>query len=341
MPTDTTNGWMAPRAAAVLLLTALAGWGGAAAAGAPRLELTATHKDLGVVRAGESARLTFPLRNTGSAPLQILGVEGDCGCIRPSFPKQVPAGAAAAIDGIFEAEPMWGGRVEKSLRLRTNDVAQPELRLVVTAQVLPFVRMEPRSPLMLPFEHGGRYEKEVLLVPRAGSHLGLSSPRCDRPFVHAQLVPPGGSDPKRAYRLRLTIGPVARSGDFTATVKLTTSEPKMPEAWFVIAGLAKSGPVVSPDRIVVPARRAGALGGELARLQVFTRTGPMKVLGVETGSAHLKAELTAKTPGHFYEVAVRPAGTLPPGILRATLRVRTDDPETPVVTVPFSMTIDP
>lgn len=326
---------------AVLGGLAAGGWRLAHAAGGPHAAFARTAVDLGPVRAAESAHLSFPLRNTGSAPLEILGVDGDCGCIRPMFPKHVPPGGSAAIDGVFEAEPMWGGKMEKTLRVRTNDGSHGEIRLTVTADVVPFVRMEPRTPLVLQFDPGKTYTQEVVLTPRTGSGIRLSNPRCEQPFVHASLLPAAGRDGKDAQRLRLTIGPVTQPGDFTATVKLVTTEPKLPEAWFVIAGLAKSGPVVSPAQVVLPARSAGEMAGELARVQVLCRTGSVRVLGVETGTPYLKTEVVEKAPGHLSEVVVRGAGRPKPGPLHATLKLRTDYKMGPVVQVPFSVMVNP
>ena len=326
---------------AVLSGVAAGGWGLARAAGGPHAAFARTVVDLGPVKAAESARLSFPLRNTGSAPLEILSVDGDCGCIRPSFPKRVPAGGSAAIDGVFEAEPMWGGKMEKTLRVRTNDASQGEIRLTVKMDVVPFVRMEPRTPLVLQFDPGKTYTQDVVLTPRAGGNIRLSSPKCEQSFVHASLLPASAQDGKGSQRLRLTVGPVTQPGDFTATVKLATTEPKLPEAWFVIAGLAKSGPVVSPAQVVLPSRSAGEMAGELARVQVLCRTGSVRVLGVETGTPFLKAEVVEKAPGHLSEVVVRGTGRPKPGPLRASLKLRTDYKATPVVQVPFSVVVNP
>ncbi len=70
-------------------------------------------------------------------------------------------------------------------------------------------------------------------------------------------------------------------------------------------------------------------------MQVFTRSGRLTVLGVETGNPGLEAEIVPKTPGQFYDVVLRYAGGWQSGPVRTTVVVRTDDPKDPVLKVPF------
>jgi hypothetical protein len=308
------------------------------APGGPHLVLEVTKRDLGRLDAGATGKLRFPLRNAGSEPLQILSVQGDCGCMTPTFPRSVPPGGSASIDSTFEPQPTWSGVVEKSLTVSTNDPAQPELKLAITVEVVPYLRMDPPNPLTLPFVRGKTYVRDVVLTPRAGSKLGITNAACDNPLVKPTLQPPSAGDSKRRYRLRLAIGPVDQPGDFAATVKMMTSEQRLPEAWLVVAGQAQSGPVVSPREIVVP-ESAGGANHEFARLQVFTRGAAMKLLRVDTGIPALRAEINPKSPGHMYEVVLLGTGKAKPGELKTTLKVRTDDPATPVIQVPFQAAI--
>lgn len=317
---------------------------GAAAASAqradpgPRIVFSTTRGDLGRVDAGGSARLTFPFRNSGARPLRILAVEGDCGCITPEYPKTVAPGKSAVLTALFEAQPGWGGKIERSLRVRTDDPVQPEVKLSVVVDIVPFVQMDPCSPLQLFYRPGQVYRKTVRLTPRAGSKLGLSNPSTNSPLIKARLDPPAAGDSKRAYTLHLTIGPRAQPGDFSATVKVQTTEPSYSEAWLAVTGLAEIGPVVNPSEISLPTVRPGPEGQEVARLQVFTRRGRLKLLSVNTGTPALRAERVEKTPGYFYEVSLRTTALWKSGVIASTIQVRTDDPKTPVVKVPFHAT---
>ena len=67
-------------------------------------------------------------------------------------------------------------------------------------------------------------------------------------------------------------------------------------------------PVVSPREVFVSSLAPGDQGKELSRLQVFARSGGLKLLDVDTGNPGLKAEIQPKSPGQFYEVVLRYAG---------------------------------
>lgn len=303
-----------------------------------RISFAATRCDLGTVNAGASTPLLIPFRNTGTRPLEILGVEGDCGCVTPIYPKIVPAGKSAEIAGRFEAQPAWGGRMERSLRVRTNDASQPEVGLSILVDVVPFVRMDPPSPLQMYFRPGQVYRKSVKLTPREGSRIRLSTPTTASPVVRVKLDPPASGDPKRAYTLHVTFGPRSQPGDFSAVVKLQTTEPRYPEVWLAVMGLAESGPVVNPSQVTLPVVPAAPAGTEVVRLQVFTRLGTLKLLSVDTGTPALRAERLRKAPGPFHVVSLRTTARWKSGNIRSTIRVRTDDPKSPVVTVPFQAT---
>ncbi|MFN3653098.1 MAG: DUF1573 domain-containing protein [Armatimonadota bacterium] len=305
----------------------------------PRAVFAATRRDLGRVPAGESVALGFPLRNDGSQDLEIRSVEGDCGCVTSEFPRLVAPGGSAEIRGRFEPEAHWDGLVEKQLLVRTNDPTQPELKLAVAATVVPFIAMEPGGPLIVPYEPGRSYQREVRLVPRKGSPVGISSPQCDSPLVRAALLPPEPGDTARAYRLRLTIGPGPAPGDFNATVRMDTTEARLPQCWLAVVGLAQRGPVVSPRELSVPSLQPTGSGQELGRIQLFTRTGQLQLKRIETGSRLLRASVEPSTPGQFYDVTLTAAERLQPGLLSTTLRFHTDSPVAPVVSVPVRVTV--
>jgi hypothetical protein len=329
---------------AALSAAALAAGSALAAAGAlagrgPHAVFTVTRKELGAVKAGASVSLAFPVRNDGDRPLRLLSVDGDCGCITAEYPRTVPAGRSAEIRARFEPLAPWDGPVEKGLVVRSDDPAQPEIKLAIVANVVPFIAMQPGSPLVLQYARGKTYQREIRLTPRPDSPLGLSNARSTSPLVKAVLVPPAAGDRARTYRLRLTIGPCDQPGDFNATVKMDTTEQRLGERWYAVVGLALSGPVASPREVFLASVRPTGPGQELARVQVFSRTGSLRLKGVETGSRLLRATVETHSPSHAYEVRLSATGRLKSGPLQTTLRIRTDDPSVPVLSVPFSATV--
>src|SRR5437870_4570965 len=75
-------------------------------AGPARAQFDVVERDLGAVPAGESARASFPVRNSGGSPLRLLSVEGECGCLTPQYPPRLDAGQQAEIRVKFEPQPI-------------------------------------------------------------------------------------------------------------------------------------------------------------------------------------------------------------------------------------------
>jgi hypothetical protein len=291
---------------------------------------------VGDVQVEKGADVSFPITNNGKAPLHILSAEGECGCLTPHFPPVIGPGRSAEIRVHFEPQPLWSGKVEKGVKVKTDDPTQPEARLVLAGNVVPYIRTDPQSPLVINTKRGETYTRDLRLIPRPGHSVSISNPVSDSPFVKATL---GSPDRDRAYPLHLKIGPMIQTGDLTARIELATTEPKVPELPVIIVALAQNGPVVSPRELSVSTVSPAHQGKELTRLQVFTRGGELRILSVNTGNPGLEAEIKPESAGHFYDVVLRYAGGWKSGPVAARIKIRTDDRSAPVLTVPFSATV--
>lgn len=305
----------------------------------PGLIVEPAHVKAGRINAGEKKVLRFRMRNVGPRPLKIRSVEGDCGCLTAEYPRQLAAGAKAEIKAHLEALPLWAGPTHRGLTVITDDPVQPRLRLRVSADVVPHLAVEPRGQVVVPVQPGAAARREIRLTPRAGSRLRITKAVSDTSLVKAVLVPPAAGDRSRTYRLKLTLGPHAQPGDFGGTVHLTTTQRDVEDWPITVRGQAASGPVVIPQRVLLPIVRREEAAGNLARLRVFNRSGAIRVLSVETGTPRLKAEVEPTATNRSHRVIVRASGRLSPGTLATTLRIRTDDARFPVVSVPFHATV--
>jgi hypothetical protein len=302
----------------------------------PRALFHTMRIDLGSLPAETSREAHFTLQNQGGADLHILEAEGGCGCLTVTFPRKLRPGATGQLRVKFTPLPAASGRVERRVRVRTDDPRRPEAELTLAAEVIPLLRTEPRSPIVVNYRRGVVYQREVRLIPRPGSAPKVSVSPPESAYLKARMEPPAPSDPERAYRLRLVIGPYDRPGDLSLPLEVSTSAPHLPIVPLTILCQAVSGPVVSPTQLYLASVGPGEDGKELNHLQVFTRSGELRLLGVDTGDPGLQAEVTEKTPRRFYDVILRYAGGWRPGQVQGTIRVQTDDPQDPVLRVAFS-----
>jgi hypothetical protein len=303
---------------------------------ATALRFEPMQRDLGSVETGKSVAIRFAVRNAGHRAVRILNIEGECGCLRVHGPGALAAGGSGAIQARFEPMPLWSGRVEKVITLQTDEPGHPVTQLRLTANVIPYIRIEPAYPVEIRYEPGGRYQVELRLTPRAGRSVTIGPPKGPpSKLVSARLTPPGPADRAGTYRLRLEVGPVQGPGDLTETLQLPTSEPHLGMLPVTVNILAAKGPVASPRQVYAPAIEAGARGTDLTKFQLFSRSSEFHLLRIETGNPNLAARVTEKTPGRAYEITLRYTGGWRPGSVEITLKVRTDDPDWPVVEVPF------
>ena len=305
----------------------------------PKLAIEVAKRDIGSINAGESKEVSFPLRNEGAGTLHIQEVVVSCGCLTPDYPHTLASGASGEVKVRFEPQMLWSGKMEKTLKVKTDDPLQPEAQLTINCQVIPYIRIEDLSrkgeqgsPVVIQYSRGESFQRDLTLTPREGTSITMRDARSSSPLLKAGLSP---GKARGSYRLHLAIGPVKGPGDVTETVQVTTSAPHMTVLPVVVVLLAKAGPVVSPRDVYISSLDAGEKGKEVAKMQVFTRTGHLKVLGIDTGNTGLLAEVQPKTAGQFYEVVLRYAGGWKSGPVEGKIRVRTDDQTAPVLVVPF------
>ncbi len=153
----------------------------------------------------------------------------------------------------------------------------------------------------------------------------------------ARLDPPTSGD--ATAHLHLEIGPVEGPGDRTETIQLVTTETDVPRLPITVLAWAQSGPVVRPSELFLRDVGAAAKGAKLGTLQVFTRSGALQLLGVDTGTPAVAAEVSPRTPGKFYDVVLRYQGGWKPGSMDGVLRVRVGDARHQVLTVPYHLVV--
>jgi hypothetical protein len=230
--------------------------------------------------------------------------------------------------------------MEKAVTVTTDEPGRPAARLILVAEVIPYIRIEPQNPVEIYYESGKSYTRDLTLAPRAGRLVVIGKPKnISAGLVRASLSQRARPDRAGVYQLHLEIGPVRGPGDAEETLMLPTSDPQVPMLPVTVDILAAKGPVVSPRELFAPAIDAGDRGAELTKLQVFTRSGQLRLGAIETGKRGLEAQVAEKSPGRAYEVTLRYAGGWQPGGIDTILSIHTDDPTTPILTVPFHILV--
>ncbi len=103
----------------------------------PRVALSQSDIDLGVVYRGDTKKTSFTIKNIGDKPLKILQVVPSCGCTALKKPKEVlQPGEEDRIDIEFSSATFRGRVESKRIDIQTNDPLAEYASVRLTAEVL-------------------------------------------------------------------------------------------------------------------------------------------------------------------------------------------------------------
>jgi len=91
----------------------------------------------------KSYPFTFAFENTGDEPVEIREIKTSCGCTTAELEKKVYApGESGVIEGSFSIGNRQG-KQQKTIRVLTKDVGQPEIGLALKLEIPQLVTMKP------------------------------------------------------------------------------------------------------------------------------------------------------------------------------------------------------
>jgi hypothetical protein len=95
---------------------------------------TATY-NFGKVKAGQTPKHSFIIRNTGNSPLIINDIEASCGCLVISYTKApIPPGKSGKIDVVLSTESKIGFQLRSATVITNAD--NPQLVLYMKGEVV-------------------------------------------------------------------------------------------------------------------------------------------------------------------------------------------------------------
>jgi Protein of unknown function (DUF1573) len=298
--------------------------------GGPRVEIAQMHLETGTVDPGTKVPFDFVVRNTGSAPLEILNVKPFCGCVVAAFDHVIAPGGTGAIHAVLNTLGRQG-TVRKEIDVTTNDPKKPNLVLTVKAFARQVLQVDPGDELALPLVAGKALTQPVTVRSMEGMAFRVLRVESTAPYVRALPLETGTGT---ARRVRLTVLPTAPDRAFDALVTLKLDHPKIPEVILRVRGFPRRPIMARPERLYFGAVTAQA---PVTRDVMLARTeGAFRVLGVETDDPRLRTEIIAEPAGRGCDVIVTCQGGGKPGPLKGVITIRTDDPGCPRIVVPYT-----
>lgn len=315
---------------------------------APKIVVESDHIDFGRMTDVEKHTRKVVFRNDGDADLEILGLQGSCGCTVPSLEDLertiFKPGESGTIEVTFLPDKKHGPQ-HTNVSITTNDPARPVSNVRVTAIVDPIVLVEPGS-VLFPNMPKGRQQSVLLtvrglkpgfevtrIIPNAGEHVSAS-------VLFAEDV----TDGEVSYRevtIEVAFDGKQMPGRIMGNVTIETNDERRASIPIGVAGFVLGD--VQPDVSRWP------IGNRLEPGEIVTqfvhlthRSGqPFKIVDVAEQYSNAEVpvqweiiDTTDASPGTVTLKLTATANSRP-GAMRGQITITTDVPDDPPITIAY------
>jgi biopolymer transport protein ExbD len=216
----------------------------ASAQGSPQMVAEQTTYDAGDVAKGDVIEHDFILKNNGTTDLQVLSVKPACGCTTPGFDKIIPAGGTGKVTLKVDTA-RFKGQISKSASVTTNDPAQPNLRLVVNANVQTFIDVLPRDTVTFRQYRGEEKKQELTIRSNEEGEFTIKDVQVNGESIQHELNRTSANE----YALSVWLDKAAPIGNVSGSLKLLTSSAKEPNVTLTVRGSVLGQISVNPSTL--------------------------------------------------------------------------------------------
>lgn len=306
---------------------------------APKAVTGAVQHDFGRVTSGAILEIKFKIGNEGSAPLRVGNLRLSGKGVSVRLQQQVGPGETDEVIAKIDTSTLVGDW-QWSITFNTNDKTRPQIKYDLQAHVYLPVEVNPRRLFFSLFED--QTAKKIVDIT---NHL-------DRPLAIKRVEPKGSHftaaletvTEGKKYRLNVIVPMATLPGRYRETVTLHTDDPERPMLHVAVNVLVKRDVSVTPDEVDfgnIPANRvklsANALALMTQTILVKKRAGDFAITGIETDIPFLTIETEPKGRAATFKLSIGlDPNKLTAGEIRGSLKIKTDDPRFPEITVPVS-----
>lgn len=299
---------------------------------APKIVFATPVYDFGKMKSGGMVRHDFVFTNTGNATLLISDVRPGCGCTTAgTWDKEVAPGKTGSIPIQLNTAGM-GGTITKGVTVTCNDPQKPTVALQIKGTAWKPIDINPASAYFtIPRESATNQTKTIRIVSNLDEPLTLSEPTStNKAFQVALNTVKAGKE----YELQITaVAPFAGSM-IQAPITLKTSSKEDPELSIRALAMIQETLVVAPSQLYLPASTVTNAVNPTVTVR-NTGANPVKLSDPEINIPNAKVSLKEMQAGRVYALSVEvPAGFAPNPGQRFEMKVKSDHPSYPVLTVP-------
>ncbi len=299
----------------------------------PRIQFEETVYDFGVAGQREKIRHEFVFKNTGGRPLTIKGARATCGCIAEIVTKKiVEPGESGSITVIFETR-QYRGRHEKSVFVESDDPGNPVIELTMAGLIRTDAVVIPRFLYFGDVEKGQEVVRVVKLVRIGSEAFALHKIDSSAHFLsvsHSRLK----GERNEGMEIRVRLEPNAPVGKFAEVITLHTSRKKRPRIDVPVAGNVLGRISVTPQMLSMGALKKGETAAR--KLNVADKDGAdLRIFAVDAGVPFISSEVAEVDGGAGFEISFTAAPNAPAGGMNGMITIQTDDPDQPIIKIPF------
>ncbi len=287
---------------------------------------------------GDIVPLSFQITNSGTG-LLIVQARPDCGCLFIDPTINIEPGRTALIKGGVDTHEYVGVLAKKFL-ITTNDPNQASFEIPVHISVAPLYRtLMPAGSTLLVGKNGTETNIFLTLNPTAKfkavsvTTAGIPATATIEPWKGELPDPEFGEStiPRTGYKVHVKVAKGVPKGRFGVTVMIATDSAEFPVVRHSFS--VQTGIVAQPEQVYF-----GEIDRSSRRGSFFLArpNKPFRILSVAGNTPFLTGKVIESKGQTEYRITVVLDGTQPTGPMGAMVRIKTDDPEQPVIEIPVT-----
>lgn len=295
--------------------------------------------DFGTVRQGQQVVHAFDIANTLDRELLLTGAEARAAGLRVRFPPSIPPGRSGKVTVEWDTSGVRG-RVRGEVLIALRGAPEPQLRLVLAGVVQPLLEFRPMAAAYFSVWAGDAAEQTITIVSNDERPLNITRMELKGAHFQAKLLI---AEEGRVHELRITVPAGTEPGRFMESVTLVTDHPRYPEFRVPVNVLVKADVYVNPETVQfgrpsLATLQPGTMEFLTQTFMLKKRQGRLRIRSVESDVASLiitRDPPDSESDAFRFDVALSKE-RLARGPLNGTIRIFTDDPDFPVLTIPVT-----
>ncbi len=303
---------------------------------APRAIVQETIKDFGAVNRGDRVTHDFRIDNAGAGALEITDVRPSCGCTVADYDKTIAPGQSGVIKATMDTSNLKGG-VAKAVRVYTNDPLNPEINLVIKANVRSQVEIDPGYARFVAVY--GEPQKTIVERVWSSEHPDLEILKVESPFEFVKTSfreTPKEEREKgvkgRQWQIAVDLDKDAPVGPMADFIVVSTNHPQLKTVRIPLSGFVR--PVLSVTPRVADFGRREVTESQTASLEIRNLGSTAVELGeISTNVKGLDAKIEQVENGRLFKVLLTLEPGAPKGDFEGLVTITTTSSKQPTLEV--------